>query len=433
MLKLTDLSRNGKTAMFGTFTFYFLVVFSSDMIASSETTPQINKTISLPNITFCVSADMINSYVKVNKSETIKEWDRFVEAQLAEMNTKSLALNPTRRWDDRLLFESYDYLAVLNSLERETDSKQIGHPIWRYKNLPELAGKRAMYQKWQNWMDKLGISYEELRDQVGNQLFLRSILTFSRSVSDERIMPRLKIQWISIKQMCFSPIYSRETFRDIEKPGKFFTLFWQTDVENLVAKGVKSFDCMQVDFHGRVSSLNRFLKGDEFFDEIFDGQARATDGFFDGGCIGEYHKLVVEIETRVHLPKSIGGETICVERKAGDETEFDCFSRCRYELIRNNWKCLPRTMAHLVTEDDRKNFQPCDYAKVDITEEEANAGYEEGEIDLCKMQTGLHSNSLSSRPHTDGRSTETKHNRYGDRLGFFHLLGHQLLNPMRTI
>ncbi|CAJ0938932.1 unnamed protein product, partial [Mesorhabditis belari] len=403
MPKITDIkSQNGKEqpnscadAMFGRktqkYALYFIIFFLAcltirdlaellndymDNPKQSDLSIRMNDSMTLPNITFCMGADMVNSHVIIDRTANVTEWDIFVEEQLEEMSNKSVALNPLRRWDDRLLFESYDYLAVMNSLERETDAKNIGKPIFRYRYFPQLAAKRKMYQKWQAWMDKAEISYAELMQQVGTQLFLRSILTFKRHIFDDYhpfIMPKLKIQWLSLKQMCFSPVYPKESYHNIEDQGQFFTMLMQTNVDNVLKQG-KTIDCMHVDFHGRQSSLNRFMEG----------KARTRDGFIDQACIGQHHQLTVEVKHRFKHLENDDNSTRCKEMKDGDDTEFDCYSRCRFELIRDTWKCLPLTLSYLAKESDLQNYKPCNYAQVNLTKEEALAGNYSKQENECR-------------------------------------------------
>lgn len=47
----------------------------------SDLSIRMNETMSLPNITFCVSADMINSHVIIDRNANVTEWDLFIDVR----------------------------------------------------------------------------------------------------------------------------------------------------------------------------------------------------------------------------------------------------------------------------------------------------------------------------------------------------------------
>ncbi|EJW71305.1 hypothetical protein WUBG_17789, partial [Wuchereria bancrofti] len=82
--------------------------------------------------------------------------------------------------------------------------------------------------------------------------------------------------------------------------------------------------CMSVDFHGRPSSLSRFMEG----------QGRARDGFNDDLCLGIRHEVTVDVRARYVMLENDENGTACRNVKKKEESEFDCRSRCRMEMIR---------------------------------------------------------------------------------------------------
>lgn len=117
--------------------------------------------------------------------------------------------------------------------------------------------------------------------------------------------------------------------------------------------GNKSVNCMSVDFHGRPSSLNRFMQG----------KGRTRDGFDDEVCPGQYHELVVEVKALYEMLENDDNGTICREQRSNQDNEFDCKSRCRLEMLRKWCQCTPLTLSYLMRdpEHELRNFPLCDY------------------------------------------------------------------------
>lgn len=111
---------------------------------------------------------------------------------------------------------------------------------------------------------------------------------------------------------------------------------------------------MSVDFHGRPSSLSRFMEG----------KGRARDGFNDELCAGMRHEVSVEVRARYVMLENDDEGTACREVEDGEDNEFDCRSRCRMKMIREICNCTAATLSYLVKEDDEiEKFPVCDYEK----------------------------------------------------------------------
>lgn len=80
-------------------------------------------------------------------------------------------------------------------------------------------------------------------------------LTFNE---DQTISTKFHTTWISEKQFCFQPWSFDSKYYTVEDQGHFFTMSLLHNGDNLSNKSV---NCMSVDFHGRPSSLNRFMQG----------------------------------------------------------------------------------------------------------------------------------------------------------------------------
>ncbi|VDN26583.1 unnamed protein product [Cylicostephanus goldi] len=83
-------------------------------------------------------------------------------------------------------------------------------------------------------------------------------------------------------------------------------------------------ECMSVDFHGRPSSLNRFMEG----------KGRARDGFTFELCPGQRHEVTVEVRAHYQMLENDEPGKACRDVEDDEDSEFDCRSRCRMEMIR---------------------------------------------------------------------------------------------------
>ncbi|CAJ0582492.1 unnamed protein product, partial [Mesorhabditis spiculigera] len=377
MPKVADSSNNGKDkpnscadAMFGAktqkYALYFIVFFLAcltikDVVElvqdyaentkQSDLSLRFNSSMDFPNMTFCMSTQMARSHWKIDPNGNSTEWDAIVLDALTAMDNKTEALSSANPWNYRLIVEAYQVLSGLSSMERETDGPGAARSIYSFRNNPERGAIREMYEKWLSWCDKNDITYQELMQKVGEQVYRASHISFDRhTFDDERpvIRPDIRIRWISLQQMCWSPEFNKENFQRINDQGKFFSLRLWSNLDN-----VKNLDCMHVDFHGRDSSLNRFMEG----------KGRARDGLFDMMCFAQHHQLTVEVKQRYTMLENDDNNTACAEMKEDTPNEYDCRGRCRMQMIQKICNCTARTLAHLATDDELAKNPLCEYAK----------------------------------------------------------------------
>lgn len=84
----------------------------------------------MPNITFCISKDQAWSHFRLNKNESIKEWNNQIQKQLLNMkNKKSFLLND---WDFRMVMETFNLISTLTSMERETTVEGSANTIDKF-------------------------------------------------------------------------------------------------------------------------------------------------------------------------------------------------------------------------------------------------------------------------------------------------------------
>lgn len=84
----------------------------------------------MPNITFCMSRAQAWSHFKLNTSETPEIWDQYIQDQLMNLTDKeSFLKNP---WDYRMVMETYNLIAALTSMERETTVEGSASSIQKF-------------------------------------------------------------------------------------------------------------------------------------------------------------------------------------------------------------------------------------------------------------------------------------------------------------
>lgn len=220
----------------------------------------------------------------------------YLQDHLARLGDRESFLGES--WDYRMTVEGYEVISSLSSMERETESIHgTVHAITKFRKLPRLEGKRKMikvrrvgplhppsfFQKWIEVIERRGVSFDQFTQKVGDETIRPSMRRFQRLTFNEEqnISTRFHTSWISENQFCFQPWSHDPHYTTVSDQGRFFTMGLSHNGENL---SNKSINCMTVDFHGRPSSLNRFMEGN----------GRTRDGFTD-------EVNTVFLKTRQHL------------------------------------------------------------------------------------------------------------------------------------
>ena len=322
----------------------------------TEMSIQFNETMTMPNLTFCIAKDHAWSHFKKpDMSANASEFDDVVEAELRNMSDKKAFLS--HHWDYRMIMDAYLVIQALNSLERETTSMGALNSIIKVANAPQLAGFRKSMKKWLGEIEKRNVTFEEFQQKVGQETLERSLQRFQRlSVNEQgrQVRNKVRIMWLSQRQLCFQPLFDRDNFKPIDDQDQFFTLSIAHNTEN-----VDEVDCMKLDVRGRPSDEARYLEG----------KGRAKDGFFDELCIGDTHEVEVEVRSVMKsLPEAEEENKKCLVYKGdGAKSEFECRSRCRMELIRKACSCTPHTLFYLVNEQSELDHFPlCKYEQCKI-------------------------------------------------------------------
>uniref|UniRef100_A0A915PVE6 Uncharacterized protein n=1 Tax=Setaria digitata TaxID=48799 RepID=A0A915PVE6_9BILA len=330
-----------------------LVIEYMEYPKQSNMNIMFNESMHMPNITFCMSKQQAWSHFTLNSSGSAEDWDVEIQKELDKLDSRKKFLDEA--WNYRLVIEAYEVIATLNSMERETTAQGSARSIDFFRTHPKLQAKRTMVKAWLNEIKRRDVTFEELTQKVGLETIKYSVRRFQRTTFNESLKIRTKFRtsWISTMQFCFQPWFDPDSYFEIKDQGNFFTMLLSHNADNL--EGV-NIACMSVDFHGRPSSLSRFMEG----------QGRARDGFNDDLCLGMRHEVTVDVRARYVMLENDDNGTAC-RNAIKEESEFDCRSRCRMEMIRNMCKCTPPTLSYLVRNKDEYNKSPiCDYEKCKI-------------------------------------------------------------------
>ncbi|PAV62851.1 hypothetical protein WR25_15920 [Diploscapter pachys] len=299
---------------------------------------RFNETITMPNVTFCMSRTQAWSHFKVNESEASDVWDSIVDESFANMTDHDTALNVP--WDPRLLMESYDLIASINLFEHFF---QIGKIVFGRKLL-----------KWKDFLESRNITYPELMQKVGHETVRRSIKQFKRTTYNEDLVIKtnIRITWISQMQICFKPEFDEKNFYPIKDPGMFFLMVLQHNSNNLEGQDL---ECMTADFHGRPSSIARFIEG-----------KGAKDGLAEELCHGTRYEVKGEVRAHYEFLPNDDEGTKCREVENDDDDLIGCKLRCRLAMIQDICKCTPMSLAHMVK--DEPKLELCDYTDCPLTQ-----------------------------------------------------------------
>ncbi|CAI2354399.1 unnamed protein product [Caenorhabditis sp. 36 PRJEB53466] len=319
-----------------------------------------NESMTMPNVTFCMSRQQAWSHFKLNLTAPADEWDAVVDESLANMTDHDAFMKSP--WDYRLVMEAYDMIATYSSLERETTAHGSARSIHVFKNAPRLAAKRKTFKKWRDILDSRKVTFEEFTQKTGIEVLRRSMQRFRRRTFDEDetvVKTKLRISWISQMQICYQPEFDEENFKTIDDQGVFFDMLLSHNAENTEDQKI---DCMSVDLHGRPSSLNRFMEG----------KGRSRDGFIDELCLGQRHEVTVHVTALYQMLENDDEGTRCRDVEEGEDTEFNCRSRCRMEMIRDTCHCTPLSLSYLAKKEDLDIFPLCDYTQCTVDVQKGN-------------------------------------------------------------
>lgn len=96
----------------------------------SDMNIMFNESMTMPNITFCMSRAQAWSHFRVNVNETPAKWDALIQDQLSNMTDRASMLSSP--WDYRMVMETYNLISALTSMERETTTEGSANTIDKF-------------------------------------------------------------------------------------------------------------------------------------------------------------------------------------------------------------------------------------------------------------------------------------------------------------
>lgn len=79
------------------------------------------------------------------------------------------------------------------------------------------------------------------------------------------------------------------------------------------------------------------------------------------------HEITIQLKAQYNFVENTADGSHCKHMRTGDDSEFDCYSRCRMLMVRKLCNCTAGSLEYLVSQNDLKNYPICDYEKCDIT------------------------------------------------------------------
>ena len=80
-------------------------------------------------------------------------------------------------------------------------------------------------------------------------------------------------------------------------------------------------------------------------------------------CAGMIHEVTVEVRARYVMLENDDAGTACNYLEDGEDTEFDCRSRCRMKMIREMCNCTALTLSYLVPKAELEASPLCEYSQ----------------------------------------------------------------------
>uniref|UniRef100_A0A915D2X1 Uncharacterized protein n=1 Tax=Ditylenchus dipsaci TaxID=166011 RepID=A0A915D2X1_9BILA len=122
----------------------------------SDMNIMFNESMTMPNITFCMSRSQAWSHFRINSSESTEEWDAHIQDQLMNMTDKKAFLSSP--WDYRMVMELYNLISSLTSMERETTLEGSASTIQKFGKQERFSTLRKNLKMWIDVIKDLDIS-----------------------------------------------------------------------------------------------------------------------------------------------------------------------------------------------------------------------------------------------------------------------------------
>lgn len=78
------------------------------------------------------------------------------------------------------------------------------------------------------------------------------------------------------------------------------------------------------------------------------------------------HETTVEVKAHYNILENTNQGTACKDIEDGEDSEFDCYARCRMNFIKSLCSCTPPTLSYLVEKKVLNKDPLCDYTQCTI-------------------------------------------------------------------
>ncbi|CAD5221371.1 unnamed protein product [Bursaphelenchus okinawaensis] len=334
----------------------------------------LNKSMSMPPMTFCFPSGHVLSNIVQNLGEnsTVASKEA-LDKQLQAFNMSDrLVANP---WTDDLVFSAFVALAAMHTNEVEIFEDEVAEKLKTFGHSKTWQfGKEKDWENIQFWLDFMkenDIEVDDLIQAVGMRAMMKGLTRFERETHKPQpptgrstVPAKMHIEWISFKDFCFRPTFKEDI--PIESQGTFFLLTFKFNPNFIVDEDsedvVPEDECVFIDFHGSRFDREPYM---------LEGSQR-RNGFTEPLCFGSRYEVLLEVRHEYNMIETEDEGEACKEYEDDDENDFTCRSRCRYEHIKGLCQCVPISLADLVENDEdenAKNLTYCNYQKCDIKDD----------------------------------------------------------------
>ncbi|CAD5228409.1 unnamed protein product [Bursaphelenchus xylophilus] len=339
---------------------------------------EVNETMPIPDITFCVpSVQATSHFSKAAKETDLKE----IEKYLSRMKTKDDFLG--KKWGEKLLYSAYTAVAALHTLEREAFGSFLAKQIKQFGNSPSkfFSEKRNNVKFWTSQLETRNVTFEELKKKVGSDIIdimvrgeFQRLYHNKTEVTSDQI--EAETTWISEKDFCFKAVLNETTGAPVTHQNAFLFLNYFQNEKNLPKED--QVKCASMNFHGDPYDISPYSE--------HGGSSR--DGITESICPGLRYDVTVEVLDVYTMVENDEEGTKCQEIGDDDgeeeKTVFECHGICRAALIKDICNCTAMSTQHLLDAGEDDDLPLCgDYSQCDVDVQQFKS--REGECaDNCK-------------------------------------------------
>ncbi|CAD5221373.1 unnamed protein product [Bursaphelenchus okinawaensis] len=323
---------------------------------------EVNETMPVPPITFCIpSVQATSHFNKAAKDANYKEINKY----LNRMPNKEDFLE--KKWGGKLIYSAYTAVATVHTLEREAFGSFLAKRIKQFgsSNSKHFSQKRKNVKFWINHIEQRNVTFAELRNKVGSEVISLMVRDefqriYHNRTEETRDNLEAETTWISEKDFCFTAVLNETTGDPIGNQKPFLFLNYFQNEKNLPKDD--QVKCASMNFHGDPYDISPYSE--------HGGSSR--DGITESICPGLRYDVTVEVLDSYKMVENDEEGTMCQEVGDDDDEEektvFECIGICRAALIKDICNCTAMSTLHLLEDEDKDEDMPLcgDYSKCEV-------------------------------------------------------------------